>query len=129
MTKRVMSQGPAADERGMALISALLMMIVMSALAIALTASGRIEVAMGDNEELYAGARAAAESGLNHTAAIVVQAAMNPTFPLNNLLTGPDLAANPANEAASSNADNGVVTHLLGGAAPLGRRPGLQLLL
>ena len=38
----------------MALISALLMMIVMSALAIALTASGRVEVSMGDNEELYA---------------------------------------------------------------------------
>jgi Tfp pilus assembly protein PilX len=108
----------AGGERGIALISALLMMMVMSALAIALTASGRVEVAMGDNEELYAGARAAAESGLNHTAAIIIQQAMNPVFPLNNLLTGPDLAADPANEAAASNADNGIVTHLLGGAAP-----------
>ena len=124
MTKRVTSQRLAAGERGMALISALLMMVVMSALAIALTASGRVEVSMGDNEELYAGARAAAESGLNHTAAIVIQQAMNPVFPLNNLLMGPDLAANPADEAAASNADNGIVTHLLGGVAPWPVAPG-----
>ena len=54
---------------------------------------------------------------------------MNPVFPLNNLLTGPDLAANPANEAAASNADNGIVTHLLGGAAPWPVAAGLRLLL
>ena len=64
------SAGPErASERGMALVAALLLMMVMSGLAIALLASGRIETAMGDNEELYAGARAASEAGLNHTAA------------------------------------------------------------
>ena len=52
-----------ASERGMALVAALLLMMVMSGLAIALLASGRIETAMGDNEELYAGARAAVGSG------------------------------------------------------------------
>ena len=44
-----------ASERGMALVSALLLHDASCpALAIALTASGRIEVAMGDNEEVYA---------------------------------------------------------------------------
>ena len=109
----------------MALISALLMMVVMSALAIALTASGRVEVAMGDNEELYAGARAAAESGLNHTAAIVIQQAMNPVVPAQQ----PADRARPGRQprqrgAPASNADNGIVTHLLGGAAPWPVAPG-----
>ena len=52
MTTRHTPRPSAASERGMALISALLLLMVMSGLAIALTASGRIEVAMGDNEEL-----------------------------------------------------------------------------
>jgi hypothetical protein len=120
------SQRPltASSERGVALIAALLMMMVMSALAIALTASGRVEVAMGDNEELYAGARAAAESGLNHTAAIVIQQAANPMFQANILLQGPDGVLNSAQEGASVNADNGVITHLLGGASPWSVAPG-----
>jgi Tfp pilus assembly protein PilX len=105
-------------ERGIALITALLMMMVMSALAIALTASGRVEIAMGDNEELYAGARSAAESGLNHTAAIIIQQAANPAFDANTLLRGPDGLSNPANEAAPVNADNNQVSQVLGGAAP-----------
>jgi len=106
------------NDRGIALISALLVMVVLSALAIALTTSGRIEVAMGDNEAFYAGARAAAESGLNHTAAIVIQQAANPLFDADTLLQGPDGQANPTLEGASVNADNNQVTHLLGGTAP-----------
>ena len=103
-------------ERGMALVSALLLMLVMSGLAIALTTSGRIEVAMGDNEELYAGARAAAESGLNHAAAVILANgyAGNPTFNLNTLLTGPDGAVNTGTLGAAANADNGLMTHLTG---------------
>jgi hypothetical protein len=108
----------------MALIAVLLMMIVMSALAIALTASGRVEVAMGDNEELYSGARAAAESGLNHTAAIVIQLAANPSFVANTLLQGPDGSMDPTLESASVNADNNTVTHLLGSAGPWLVAPG-----
>jgi len=45
-------------ERGMALVSALLLMAVMSGLVVALTVSSKLEVAIGDNEQLYAGARA-----------------------------------------------------------------------
>src|SRR5688572_20866717 len=114
-----------ASERGMALIAALLLMMVMSGLAIALLASGRIETAMGDNEELYAGARAASEAGLNHTAAIILQLTADPVFPLNSLLNGPDTLSNPAtNDASSVNADNGMVTQLLGGTAPWQVEPG-----
>lgn len=107
-----------SDERGMALVAALLLLMVMSGLAIALTTSGRIEVAMGDNEELYVGARAAAESGLNHAAAVILQATNNPTFPLNTLLQGPDGAIDPANQGAAVNADNGIISHLIGGTPP-----------
>ena len=113
------------SERGMALISALLLMMVMSGLAIALLASGRIETAMGDNEELYAGARAASEAGLNHTAAIILQLTADPVYSLDTLLNGPDALGNPSsNDATSVNADNGWVTHLLGGTAPWSVEPG-----
>jgi Tfp pilus assembly protein PilX len=107
-----------AGERGVALVAALLMMMVMSALVIALTASGRVEIAMGDNEELYAGARAAAESGLNHTAAIIIQQAANPAFNPNTIIAGPDSLSDPNNEGAASNADNNQVPQILGGTAP-----------
>lgn len=115
MTPQTHSLQNVGSERGIALIAALLMMLVMSALAIALTASGRVEVAMGDNEELYAGARAAAESGLNHTAAVIIGMAnvAGPAFQLNNLLQGPDGNVDDNNPSASSNADNGLMTHLM----------------
>ena len=106
------------SERGMALISALILLLVVSGLALALTTSGRIEVAMSGNEELYAGARAAAESGLNHAAVVILQATNNPTFPLSNLLRGPDNAIDLGNQAASENADNGIISHLIGGTPP-----------
>jgi len=106
------------EERGFALVAALFMMMLMSALAIALTASGRIEVAMGDNEEIYASARAAAESGLNRTAAIIIQQAANPAFNPNTLISGPDGLSDPNNQGAASNADNNRVTQILGGAEP-----------
>ena len=118
MTRETQSLSLRGSERGIALVAALLMMMVMSALAMALTASGRVEVAMGDNEELYASARAAAEAGLNHTAAIIVQQAANPAFSPNTLIAGPDGLRDAANEAAAQNADNNHVTQILGGAEP-----------
>ena len=102
-------------ERGLALVATLLIMSLMSALAIALTASGRIEVAMSDNEEVYASTRAAAESGLNHAAAMLIEVTSSPTFPINGLLAGPDGLADPASENAAVNDDNGVLTHVMGG--------------
>jgi hypothetical protein len=108
----------------MALVASLLLLLVMSGLAVALTTSGRIEVAMGDNEELYAGARGAAESGLNHAAAIILGLTANPAYDLNQLLTGPDGALNAGDPAAAVNADNGLMTHLIPGATPWPVTPG-----
>jgi hypothetical protein len=118
MTRHGQATPSVSGERGVALIAAILMMVVMSALALALTTSGRIEVAMGDNEEMYAQTRAAAESGLNHAAAIIIQQASNPTFPVNSLLQGPDGQLSTSNMSAAVNADNGVISHLIGGTAP-----------
>lgn len=112
MTSLFPSHPRSTSERGMALVSALLLLLVMSGLAIALAASGRVEVAMGDNEELYAGARAAAESGLNRSAAQIMALTANPTYSLNNLLLGPDGLVDAGNASSSVNADNGILTHL-----------------
>jgi cytoskeletal protein CcmA (bactofilin family) len=102
------------DQRGTALVSALLLMIIMSGLAAALTLSGRIEVAIGDNEEVYAGARQAAETGLNSAAAAILALTANPTYDINNLIKGPDGLSDPANLGAAVNADNGSMSILVG---------------
>lgn len=106
------------DERGLALVTAILLMALVSALAIALTASGRIEVAMGGNEEVYARTRAAAESGLNHAAAVLIQLGASPAVSIGDLLAGPDGAIDPATDDAAVNNDNGILTHLMGGGTP-----------
>jgi len=124
MTPHFVPRRHAQGERGIALVSALLLMMVMSGLAIALTASGRIEVAMGDNEELYEGARAAAEAGLNHAAAVILGQIADPlTYQLNDILKGPDGLSNPTNPGASVNADNGLIPHLLFPGGPAGPWP------
>jgi hypothetical protein len=74
-------------------------------------------VAMGDNEELYARTRSASEAGLNHGAAVVLGLTSTPTYPLNNILLGPDGATDTSTMSASVNADNGLVTHLINGGA------------
>jgi hypothetical protein len=105
-------------DRGMALVSSLLLMAVMSGLIMALAVSGKLEVAMSDNEQLYAGARAAAESGLNRAAAIIMAQANLPTFQPDTLLAGPDGLVDAANPSAAVNADNGLLTNAIPGAAP-----------
>jgi type II secretory pathway component PulK len=54
-----------SSERGIALIVVLLLMAVLSGLATGFAMTGQVEVQMGTNEVYYAGARAAAEAGLN----------------------------------------------------------------
>lgn len=124
MTAPTKARPADAGERGVALVAAILFMTLMSALAIALTTSGRIEVAMGDNEEVYARTRAAAESGLNHAAAVIIQLTANPTVPIGSLLAGPDGNIDPDVDTAAVNADNGILTHLMGGSAPWPLSPG-----
>ena len=56
---------PVRSERGIALIVVLLLLGVMAALTTGLTLTGSTEVSMASNERYYAGARAAAEAGMN----------------------------------------------------------------
>ncbi|HYB95468.1 MAG TPA: PilX N-terminal domain-containing pilus assembly protein [Vicinamibacterales bacterium] len=100
------------SERGIALVVVLLLMAVLSGLATGFAMNGHVEATMSRNEVYYAGARAAAEAGLNRAIEAIVA---NTTV---DLLQGVDGAADDANLAAVANADNGDVTFLLTGAAP-----------
>src|SRR5687768_6559147 len=62
MTKHPMN---IRSEKGVALIIVLLLLVVMSGLTTGLALNGQTESAMAANELNYAGARAAAEAGLN----------------------------------------------------------------
>lgn len=101
-----------SSERGIALIVVLLLMAVLSGLATGFAMTGNVEVQMGTNEVHFAGARAAAEAGLNR--AIVEILADTST----NWLAGQDGAVDLGNPSAGVNADNGSIAFLLGGAGP-----------
>jgi len=102
----------ARSEKGIALVVVLLLMAVLSGLATGFALNGRVEVAMSENEVYYAGARAAAEAGMNRaTQAIRAQHDFN-------LLTGVDNTVDAANPAAAVNADNGDLGFMLTGATP-----------
>ena len=93
------------SERGIALIVVLLLMAVLSGLATGFAMNGRVESSMAQNETYYAGARAAAEAGINRATA-VVRLAPNDV----NLLSGED--------GVAGNADDGDLGFLMTGAAP-----------
>ncbi len=102
----------ANSERGIALIVVLLLLAAMSGLVTGMAMNGNIESAMAMNETYYAGARAAAEAGMNRAIEAVVN--NNDT----NFLAGTDGVWDAADPAAAVNADNGSLTFLLGGAGP-----------
>ena len=101
----------ARSEKGIALVIVLLLMAVLSGLATGFAMNGQVESAMAVNEVYYAGARAAAEAGMNR--AVETLRVEN----TRDLLAGPDLTLDAANAAAAVNADNGNLTFLLSGAA------------
>lgn len=101
-----------SSERGIALVVVLLLMAVLSGLATGFAMNGNIEVQMGTNEIYYAGARAAAEAGLNRA---IVEIIANTNT---NFLAGTDGLVDAATPAAAVNADNGSLAFLLGGAGP-----------
>src|SRR5687767_15663841 len=79
------------SEKGIALVVVLLLMAVLSGLATGFAMNGKTEVAMAVNEVYYAGARAAAEAGMNR--AIATLRVDN----TENLLAGPDRVLDPVN--------------------------------
>lgn len=101
----------AGSERGTALISILLLLIIMSALSAALTISTRTEVMVAKNRQSAAQARAAAEAGLNHSSELVItnlltwQAAgfASTSAAVTRLLRGPDNQTG----TTATDADNG----------------------
>jgi len=97
-----------ASERGIALIVVLLLMAVMSGLATGFALTGQTEVAMATNEVYFAGARAAAEAGLNRS--LVEIFADTST----NWISGADGAIDAGTPSAAVNADNGSLFFLLG---------------
>ncbi|MDO8681247.1 MAG: hypothetical protein Q7R30_22235 [Acidobacteriota bacterium] len=82
------------SEQGVALIVVLLLLAVMSGLATGMALNSQIEVAMSTNEMVYAGARAAAEAGLNRA----VTAIVNPANNGENWLYGADGVAGTADD-------------------------------
>lgn len=103
----------ARSERGIALVVVLLLMAVLSGLATGFAMNGKVESSMAVNEVYYAGARAAAEAGMNRAIEAI---RMDTTT---NLLAGVDGAVDAGVAVtAGVNADNGNVAFLLTGASP-----------
>ena len=72
MTTNERQPGARTDERGVALVMVLLLLLVMSALAAALGVSGHTETLVARNHESLAQARASAEAGLNLAVQVAV---------------------------------------------------------
>jgi cytoskeletal protein CcmA (bactofilin family) len=64
---------PVRSEKGVALIIVLLLLAVMAGLTTGLSLNGQTEIAMAHNETYYAGARAAAEAGMNRAVEQIVE--------------------------------------------------------
>ena len=73
---------PVRSEQGVALIIVLLLLAVMAGLTTGLTLNGQTEIAMAHNEQYFAGARAAAEAGMNRATELIQNSANN----LDNLI-------------------------------------------
>jgi type II secretory pathway pseudopilin PulG/cytoskeletal protein CcmA (bactofilin family) len=80
------------SEKGIALIVVLLLLGVMAALTSGLALNGQTEVQMSANETYYAGARAAAEAGMNRA---VTQIIGNTTVDLMTTRTVPTIGNGP----------------------------------
>jgi cytoskeletal protein CcmA (bactofilin family) len=99
------------SERGIALVVVLLLMAVLSGIATGFAMNGHVEAQMGQNEVYFAGARAAAEAGLNRS---IVEILADTSH---NLLCGADGVCDDVPTAAV-NADNGSIAFLIGSAGP-----------
>lgn len=105
-----------AHEQGMALVAVMLLLMVMSALAAALTVSGNSETMIARNHQTAAQARAAAEAGLNHALEVTTDwlqdyqdnGYASASAAMTALLVGPDGETG----TTATNADNGSLAGL-----------------
>lgn len=72
MTTKTAHGAHARGERGSAIIGVLLLLLMMSALAAALSVSGHTETLVARNHQSHAQAMVAAEAGLNHAAQVII---------------------------------------------------------
>ena len=106
----------ARSSRGMALLSVLLVLMILSGLAAAMTTSGQTELLVARNTVSSAQAAAAAEAGLNHGAELAIPFVQqylangfaSPTAAMTGLVQGPDGLTGNAN----ADADNGSLENL-----------------
>jgi hypothetical protein len=106
-------------ERGVALLAALLLGLILFALGTAFSASALTEVSVVRNHQRYVEARAAAEAGLSHAVQLAVRRLdawqatgfAGPGAAVTALLRGPDNAINAVADHPS-NADNGSLAAL-----------------
>lgn len=82
------------SEKGVALIIVLLLLAVMAGLTTGLTLNGQTEIAMAHNEQYYAGARAAAEAGMNRATEQIL-AANNTALSLVDTKAVPNIGNGP----------------------------------
>lgn len=116
------------DERGVALLMTLLVLIIVTTLAAGMTFSGRTEVLVSRNYETAAVAMGAAEGGVNHAVEITsanlaqwqANGFVNASAAITALLRGPDNATG----TPASDADNGSLENLGPVAIP---RPPAQM--
>lgn len=101
------------SEKGVALVIVLLLLAVMMGLTTGMTLNGQTDIAMASNELNYAGARAAAEAGLNRA---VEQIIADTTT---NLLAGADGLVD-ADPDAAVNDDNGLIPGIGNGPFTIG---------
>ena len=83
---------PVRSEKGVALIIVLMLLAVMAGLTAGLSLNSQTEIAMAHNETYYAGARAAAEAGMNRA---VEQIVANTTDDLLDTTTIPNIGNGP----------------------------------
>ena len=105
------TQGRFREERGVALIGVMLLVMVASALGAALTISGITETQIARNYQVAAEARWAAEAGLSHAVEVTMvelrdwqtNGFASASAAMSDLLLGPD----DASGTAATDADNG----------------------
>jgi hypothetical protein len=121
------------SDRGAALLAALLLSLIISALATAMMVSGQTEVSVVRNYQRASEARAAADAGLSHSVQLAIRnlnafqanGFATPNAAITSLLRGPDNAIH-ATPGDPANADNGSLEALeIGGETELPRFPAL----
>src|SRR5688572_1965628 len=92
------------DERGMALIGVILLLILASGVCAALAVSGKTETTAAFNNDNSAQARAAAEAGLTAAIEVVLDtlngSVLDPIPAVNAILAGPDGVAGTSDDGS-----------------------------